>query len=105
VSESDGTEAPHHPDSELVEAIIKASDGHVVTFENLMQVKQIRESRANIHSGADYPSAILSRISRGEAIISLSAMGESDAGISVERVRAWFGEDRIPEGYVPRSVD
>jgi hypothetical protein len=105
VDESDSAEATNHPDSELVEAILNASDGEFVTLQNLIQVKQIRESRVNIHSGTDYPSKLISRISRGEAILTMSAMGETDTKISVERVKTWFGEDKLPEGYVPRSVD
>jgi hypothetical protein len=59
LDETGGTLPVAHPDPELVDTIIKASDGKVVTIENLMQVKKTRESRVHINSGADYPNKLL----------------------------------------------
>jgi len=103
LNETGGTE-PTFPDSELIDAIIKSSDGHVVTLENLIQYKQIRESRVNINSLADYPNGLLAHFSRGEPVLIVSVMGESNTGISVERARTWLGEERLPEGFVPRQT-
>jgi hypothetical protein len=70
-----------------------------------MQVKKTRESRVHINSEADYPNKLLSFGSRSEPILLLSVMGESDTGISVERAKTFLGEERIPDDYIPRSVD
>lgn len=93
------------PDHTLIDDIIKASDGEIVTLENLIQVKQIREARAKINSSADYPSAFVAKVSRGELIFTTAIMGESDKGVSVERLKTWYGEERLPDGYVPRLAD
>jgi hypothetical protein len=104
LDESGGTTPTNRPDARLLRAIIDISDGHRVTKDNLIQIKASREARAHATSAFNYGGISLSFFSRGEPILLLSAMGENDDSISVDRLKTWLGEERLPDGYAPRHT-
>lgn len=104
LDETGGATPTNHPDPILIQAIIDVSDKRQITLDNLIQIKAERESRAHTMSLFSYHGIQLSFFSRVEPVLMLCVMGETDDSISVDRVKSWLEDERIPEGYTPRQV-
>ncbi|QRV94874.1 peroxidase family 2 domain protein [Ceratobasidium sp. AG-Ba] len=84
------------PAPELVEELIKDSkDGKTLTFRDLAEAR-VRRERTLPKPLDDFTAAV----SRGEAINLLRSMGDG-VRVSVDRVRIWLGEERLPDDYAP----
>jgi hypothetical protein len=58
-------------------------------------------ARARVDAEGAHPlDAVHARIGRGEVALTLLTMGDG-ARVSTDRLWAWYGEDRLPDGYVP----
>jgi hypothetical protein len=102
LDETGGTIPTNKPDPVLVQEIIDSTDGHKVTLENLIRMKVNREIRAKIDT--TYPKASLKKISHGELVLATEVMQHDGPGIPVEWFKAWFLEERLPEGLNPPNT-
>jgi hypothetical protein len=86
--------APVRPDrAALARALGCARDGAS------MGVAELARARVDAE-GAHALDAIHARIGRGEVALTLLALGDG-ARVGTDRLRAWYGEDRLPDGFVP----
>jgi hypothetical protein len=65
-------------------------------------MKVNREIRAKIDT--TYPKASLKKISHGELVLATEVMQHDGPGIPVEWFKAWFLEERLPEGLNPPNT-
>lgn len=86
------------PDHRLIQDIIDLSDGHKVTFDNLVRHKYNREVRLGQKKDMGF---ILNSASHVELILCSHALDRDGTGISVEWLKTWLGEERLPEGLAP----
>jgi Peroxidase, family 2 len=102
LDETGGTVPTNKPDPALIQELIDSTDGHKVTLENLLQFKAKREIRAKISDA--YPKASLKVISHGELVLATEVLQHDGPGIPVEWFKAWFLEERLPEGLNPPNT-
>ena len=102
MDETGGTIPVNKPDSALIQEIIDSTDGHKVTLENLIRMKVKRETRAKVN--AAYPKAGMKLVSHGEPVLATEVMQRGGPGIPVEWFKAWFLEERLPEGLNPPNT-
>jgi len=92
--------ASNKPDPELVQDVVNASNGQVITLENLIQAKFKRETRANITTS--YGKPLLPIFSHGELVLVTEIIRRGEAPeVPVEWFKTWFLEERLPDGLNP----
>jgi hypothetical protein len=90
-----GEWAPIIPDPTAIEKTIEHSSdgGKHLTLEDL--------ARARVDAEGDKPlDPLHARIGRGEVALTLLTMGDGER-VTTDRVRTWYGGDRLPDDYVP----
>jgi hypothetical protein len=102
LDETGGTIPTNKPDPVLIQEILDSTDGHKVTLEDLVRMKVKREIRAKVN--AAYPKAGMKLVSHGEPVLATEVMQRDGPGIPVEWFRAWFLEERLPEGLNPPNT-
>jgi hypothetical protein len=92
----DGRYAPVDVDKELLENLLDASKNRdFLTFEDLLRVRAARDQTLLTPL-----SKFHGAISRGEVALAVQTLGDSEGRISKQFIREWFGEDRLPEGWL-----
>lgn len=105
LSETGGQLPTNIPDAKLIQETIDASNGGYITIEDLKRTKFKRESDLNVTYPGTVGIPILRIASRAEIFLVVNTMQDSTgSGIPVEWFRTWFGEERLPEGYVPQGT-
>jgi hypothetical protein len=93
--------APTAPNPVLIKQFLEeVKDGQFVTVEDVARARVWRESQCPVLN------KFQSEIARGEMAIALGLFSqpESDThkqGIPVDLLRAWFSEERLPDGWKP----
>jgi len=93
--------APIPPNPVLIEQFLEeVKDGQFVTVEDVARARVWRESQCPVLN------KFQAEIARGEMAIALGLFSqpESDThrqGIPVDMLRAWFSEERLPDGWKP----
>ncbi|KAN0125905.1 heme-thiolate peroxidase [Russula decolorans] len=93
--------APIPPNPELVKQFMEeVKDGQFVTVEDVARARVWRESQCPALNNFQ------AEIARGEMAIALGLFSESESdthkqGIPVDLLRAWFSEERLPDGWKP----
>lgn len=90
--------ASNRPDPALIQAIVDSSKGDIVTLGDLINAKARREAELRVK----YPSQFMTRVSRGELVLATTVMQGDTYGIPVEWFKQWFGEERLPDGYITK---
>jgi hypothetical protein len=91
--------APITVDHAAIErALAHSSDGgQTMTLEDF--------ASARVEAEGDKPlDAIHARIGRGEVALTLLTMGDGER-VTTDRLRAWYGDERLPDGYTPPPHD
>lgn len=84
------------PAPEVIDDLVKESkDGKTLTLQDLASARVKRE-RTLSKPLDDFTAGV----ARGEAINLLRTMGDG-VNVSVERVKVWLGEERLPDDYSP----
>ena len=92
----DGRYAPVAVDKELLQNLLdSAKDRDYLTFEDLVRVRAARDQTLATPLGKMHGA-----ISRGEVALTLQTLGDSEGRVSKQFIRQWFGEDRLPEGWL-----
>ena len=92
----DGRYAPVAADKELLENLLDVSKNRdFITFEDLVRVRAARDQTLLTPL-----STLHGAISRGEVALTVQTIGDSEGRISKQFIREWFGEDRLPEGWL-----
>jgi hypothetical protein len=92
----DARYAPIAVDKELLQNLLDANtNSEYITFEDLVRVRAARDQTlptplSNVHGA----------ISRGEVAFTAQTFGDSEGRISKRFIQEWFGEDRLPEGWL-----
>ena len=93
--------APIAPNPALIKQFLEAvRDGQFVTVEDVARARVWRESQCPALN------KVQAEVARGEMAIALGLFSqpESDThkqGIPVDMLRAWFSEERLPDGWQP----
>jgi hypothetical protein len=96
--------APIGPDSALIKQFFEeVKDGQFVTVEDVARARVWRESQCPALN------KFQAEIARGEMALALGLFSqpESDThkeGIPVDMLRAWFSEERLPDGWKPNHT-
>jgi len=105
LDETGGTVPTNKPDPILIQEIIDSSDGQKVTLQDLIRAKAIREVRAKVDGiHGNYPKDFIKIASHGELILVTEVLQRDGPGIPVEWFKAWFLEERLPEGLNPPNI-
>lgn len=92
----DSRYAPIGVDKELLQKLLDASkDRDFLTFEDLVQVRAARDQTLLTPLSKSHGI-----ITRGEVALTIQTFGDSEGRISKQFIRQWFGEDRLPEGWL-----
>ncbi|KAH9045351.1 Cloroperoxidase [Lactarius pseudohatsudake] len=92
----DGRYAPVTVDSELLQNLLDSSKNRdFLTFEDLVRVRAARDQ--SLHRPLSRMHGV---ISRGEVALTLQALGDSEGRVSKQFIREWFGDQRLPEGWL-----
>ncbi|KAH9077120.1 Cloroperoxidase [Lactarius deliciosus] len=92
----DGQYAPVTVDSELLQNLLDSSKNRdFLTFEDLVRVRAARDQ--TLHRPL---SRLHGVISRGEVALTLQTLGDSEGRVSKQFIREWFGDQRLPEGWL-----
>ena len=84
------------PAPEVIDQLVKESkDGKTLTLQDLASARVKREQTL-VKPLDDFTAGV----ARGEAINLLRTMGDG-VNVSVERVKVWLGEERLPDDYSP----
>lgn len=82
----------------LVEELVaQSSDGQGLSLDDFARARARREARPMVQLDKSH-----SRIAHGESVLSVMVMGHGNA-MPCEAVRAWFGEERLPPGWMPQG--
>lgn len=88
------------PAPEVIGELVKESkDGKTLTLQDLASARVKREQTL-----AKPLDDFTAGVARGEAINLLRTMGDG-VNVSVERVKVWLGEERLPDDYsLPKAT-
>jgi len=65
-----------------------------------LTLSDFSRARVDIEAALDKPlSSLQSRIARGEVALTSRVLGTDTGEISLERIRQWFGEERLPDDW------
>lgn len=93
--------APIAPNPALIKQFFEeVKDGQFVTVEDVARARVWRESQCPVLS------RFQAEIARGEMAIALGLFSQPESethrrGIPVDMLRAWFSEERLPDGWKP----
>jgi len=88
--------APVAVDRELLQNLLDASENRdFITFEDLVRVRATRDQTLPAPL-----SKFHGAIARGKVALTVQTFGDSEGRISKQFLREWFGEDRLPEGWL-----
>jgi hypothetical protein len=93
--------APIAPNPALVKQFFEeVKDGQFVTVEDVARARVWRESQCPVLN------RFQAEIARGEMAIALGLFSQPESethrqGIPVDMLRAWFSEERLPDGWKP----
>jgi len=94
----------HSLQPNLLEAMLNDAPGGFITVESLARTRARRE-KDSLAKGAQALGVKASSLAYGEAALLLQAMGKGNGSVETLRaaktdVKAWFGEEKLPTGYV-----
>ncbi len=96
----DGRYAPVAVDKRLLQHLLDSSKNRdYITFEDLVRVRATRNQ--TLYKPL---STIHDAISRGEVALAVQTLGDHEGRISKKFIEEWFGEERLPEGWLKPAI-
>ncbi|OCB87379.1 Cloroperoxidase [Sanghuangporus baumii] len=90
--------APARSDAGLFRALLDDAGGGTIGLRELARARVRRESE----SGAGMTS-VQREIARGEVALVMQVFGGEGRAVPVDAIRAWWGGERLPEGWEPAA--
>ncbi|KAI0068698.1 Cloroperoxidase [Artomyces pyxidatus] len=87
--------APIPVDKSLLQDMLDTSSGDYLTLDDLVKTRVSRDETL-VHP----LNSKLTTIARGEVALTVEMFGDAEGRVSKEFVRQWFGEQRLPVGWV-----
>jgi len=93
----------HSLQPKLLEALLADAEGEFITAESLAKSRARRE-KESLAAGSPPLSTKSTTLGYGESALILQALGIPDASgnfkVPKASIRKWFGEEKLPDGYV-----
>ncbi|KAI0050209.1 Cloroperoxidase [Auriscalpium vulgare] len=86
--------APAAVDKELLQDLLDVSETDYLTFEDFVRVRVARDATL-----LRPLTNLLTTVARGEVALTVEALGDADGRVAKDRIRQWFGEQRLPEDW------
>jgi len=104
LSREDQTTGDNHSlQPKLLQAMLDDAPGDYLTVESIAKTRARRE-KESLNKGSPKIGFKAYTLAYGEAALMMIAMGKatngSDYQVAKKDIKAWFGEEKLPEGYV-----